>query len=33
MPPQPEPLIIKNVLVLLEERIETQVKQFLKIET
>lgn len=33
MPPQPDPIIIKNVLALLEERIEAQVKQFLKIET
>ena len=33
MPPQPDPLIIKNMLTLLEQRIEQQVKQFLRIET
>lgn len=33
LPPQPEPVVIKNVLNVLEERIEGQVKQFLRIET
>jgi hypothetical protein len=33
LPPQPDPIIIKNTLTLLEERIETQVKQFLGIQT
>jgi len=32
MPPQSDPIIIKNVLSLLEGRIETQVKQFLRID-
>jgi hypothetical protein len=33
MPPQPQPIIIKDVLTLLEERIEQQAKQFLRIQT
>jgi hypothetical protein len=33
MPILPDPIVIKNALTLLEERIEAQVKQFLKIET
>jgi hypothetical protein len=33
LPPQPDPIIIKNMLALLEERIEMQVKQFLGIQT
>ena len=33
MPPLPDPIVIKNVLAVLEGRIEQQVKQFLRIET
>jgi hypothetical protein len=33
LPPQPDPIIIKSMLALLEERIEQQVKQFLGIQT
>lgn len=32
LPPQPDPIIIKNVLALLESRIETQVKTFLQFD-
>jgi hypothetical protein len=32
MPAQTDPIIIKNVLTLLEGRIEAQVKQFLRID-
>ena len=32
MPPQSDPIVIKSVLSLLEVRIETQVKQFLRID-
>ena len=33
MLPLSDPVVIKNVLALLEERMEQQVKQFLRIET
>lgn len=32
MPPQPEPIVIKNVLTLLEGRIEQQVRQYLQFD-